>query len=149
MPAAEEGGNGAASRRCVLVVDDDFDIREVMRELLCAEGYAVLTAADGSEALTALRAGTRPDVLLLDLTMPEVSGIEVIDVLRKDESLRAIPVVVCSVNRGYDPDDLGVHSVLRKPVAIDDLLEAVKKALPGGSETQSSGIETGLPRSVE
>jgi CheY-like chemotaxis protein len=67
--------------------------------------------------------------MLLDLMMPRVSGVEVIDALRKDESLRQIPVVVCSANRGYGPDDLGVHDVLRKPVSVEELLEAVARAI--------------------
>jgi CheY-like chemotaxis protein len=67
--------------------------------------------------------------MLLDLMMPRVSGVEVIDALRKDESLRQIPVVVCSANRGYGPDDLGVHDVLRKPVSVEELLDAVARAI--------------------
>jgi len=113
----------------VLVVDDDFDIREALSDVLASEGYSVLTAADGGEALERLRGGVRPAVMLLDLMMPRVSGVEVIDALRKDESLSKIPVVVCSANRGYGPDDLGVHDVLRKPVSVEELLEAVARAI--------------------
>jgi CheY-like chemotaxis protein len=129
MTAATKDPDSSAGPRVVLVVDDDYDIREAMSDVLVAEGYSVVTAADGGEALERLRNGVRPDVVLLDLMMPRVSGLEVIDALRKDESLCEIPVVVCSANRGYGPDDLGVHDVLRKPVSVEELLEAVARAI--------------------
>ena len=129
MIAATNHPDSPAGPNLVLVVDDDFDIREALSDVLASEGYSVLTAADGGEALERLRGGVRPDVVLLDLMMPRVSGVEVIDALRKDESLREIPVVVCSANRGYGPDDLGVHGVLRKPVSVEDLLQAVARAI--------------------
>ena len=129
MIAARKDSGSPAGPNVVLVVDDDYDIREALSDVLASEGYSVVTAADGGEALERLRGGVRPDVVLLDLMMPRVSGVEVIDALRKDESLREIPVVVCSANRGYGPDDLGVHGVLRKPVSVEDLLQAVARAI--------------------
>src|SRR3954462_7575246 len=129
MIAATKDSDPPAGREVVLVVDDDFDIREALSDVLASEGYSVVTAADGREALERLRGGIRPAVMLLDLMMPRVSGVEVIDALRKDESLRQIPVVVCSANRGYGPDDLGVNDVLRKPVSVEELLEAVARAI--------------------
>ena len=129
MIAARKDSGSPAGPNVVLVVDDDYDIREALSDVLASEGYSVVTAADGGEALERLRGGIRPDVMLLDLMMPRVSGVEVIDALRKDESLRQIPVVVCSANRGYGADDLGVHDVLRKPVGVEELLEAVARAI--------------------
>jgi len=129
MIAATNHPDSPAGPNLVLVVDDDFDIREALSDVLASEGYSVLTAADGGEALERLRGGVRPAVMLLDLMMPRVAGVEVIDALRKDESLSKIPVVVCSANRGYGPDDLGVHDVLRKPVSVEELLEAVARAI--------------------
>jgi CheY-like chemotaxis protein len=129
MIAATKDLDSSAGPSVVLVVDDDYDIREALSDVLTAEGYSVVTAADGGEALERLRNGVRPDVMLLDLMMPRVSGVEVIDALRKDESLREIPVVVCSANRGYGADDLGVHGVLRKPISVEELLEAVARAI--------------------
>jgi len=122
MIAARNHADPPAGPDVVLVVDDDYDIREALSDVLAAEGYSVITAADGGEALERLRGGVRPAVMLLDLMMPRVSGVEVIDALRKDESLCQIPVVVCSANRG-------VHGVLRKPVSVEELLEAVARAI--------------------
>ena len=129
MFAATKDPESPAGPDVVLVVDDDYDIREALTDVLVSEGYSVVTAADGGEALDHLRGGVRPAVMLLDLMMPRVSGVEVIDALRKDESLSRIPVVVCSANRGYGPDDLGVHDVLRKPVSVEELLDAVARAI--------------------
>jgi CheY-like chemotaxis protein len=129
MSAAAKDPDPPAGPNVVLVVDDDYDIREALSDVLVSEGYSVVTAADGREALDRLRNGVRPDVMLLDLMMPRVSGVEVIDALRKDVLLRDIPIVVCSANRGYGPDDLGVHDVLRKPVSVEDLLDAVARAI--------------------
>src|SRR3954469_18483180 len=129
MLVATDENDAPAGRSVVFVVDDDYDIREAVSDVLVSEGYSVLTAADGGEALATLRRGVRPDVMLLDLMMPRVSGVDVIDALRKDESLRQIPIVVCSANRGYGPDDLGVHDVLRKPVSVEELLDAVARAI--------------------
>ena len=129
MIAATKDPDPPAGRSVVLVVDDDYDIREALSDVLASEGYSVVTAADGDEALETLCGGIRPAVMLLDLMMPRVSGVEVIDALRKDESLRGIPVVVCSAHRGYGPDDLGVHDVLRKPVSVEELLDAVARAI--------------------
>ncbi|HZX64366.1 MAG TPA: response regulator [Myxococcales bacterium] len=135
MIATSKDPDPPVGRSVVLVVDDDFDIREAMTDVLASEGYSVLTAADGSEALETLRGGIRPAVMLLDLMMPRVSGVEVIDALRKDDRLRQIPVVVCSANRGYGADDLGVRDVLRKPVSVDDLLKAVARAIMPATRT--------------
>ena len=93
MIAATNHPDSPAGPNLVLVVDDDFDIREALSDVLASEGYSVLTAADGGEALERLRGGVRPAVMLLDLMMPRVSGVEVIDALRKDESLSKIPEI--------------------------------------------------------
>jgi CheY-like chemotaxis protein len=138
MLVATDENDASAGRSVVFVVDDDYDIREAVSDVLVSEGYSVLTAADGSEALETLRRGFRPDVMLLDLMMPRLSGVEVIDALRKDESLREIPVVVCSANRGYGADDLGVLDVLRKPVSVDELLEAVARAIKPGKSSEKN-----------
>ena len=79
----------------VLLVEDDRDIREAVASLLEAEGYTVLTAAHGKEALAILERG-QPCVVLLDLMMPVMSGWDFMDVVRKNKRLEDIPVVVVS-----------------------------------------------------
>ena len=115
-------------RGSVLVVDDDDDNREVLREVLGEQGYAVTCARDGAEAL-ALLAGLRPDVILLDLNMPNMSGLEFRAAQVNDPSLRAIPtVVMTAVDRvhermGEPPPD----ATLLKPIKLSQLLSILKR----------------------
>ncbi len=120
---------GEGPERCVLVVDDDRDICEAMQTVLELEGYAVVTAADGAEALAWLRAGVRPCMIVLDLMMPKMNGVQFREAQQQDPAIRAIPVVVLSGD-GRVPTkaaNLGVEG-LRKPVELEVLLEAVRRS---------------------
>lgn len=88
--ATEENGR----RTRVLLVDDDPDIRTMYGGRLCADGFEVSLAADGSEALAAV-AG-RPAIILLDLRMPGMNGLEVLDELKRNASTAGVPVVMLS-----------------------------------------------------
>ncbi len=114
----------------VLIVDDDPDIRDAVGECLRYEGYDVHSAADGRDALDRLEFGLKPDVILLDLMMPKLNGFDVLQALQSRPDWKRIPVVVVSANRGYVADDLvGAVSILRKPVNVDRLIEAVQQAV--------------------
>lgn len=114
------------ARSCVvLVVDDDQDIRIALQECLDAEGHEVASSANGVEALELLQNGLRPDVIILDLMMPGMNGLEFLEALRRDARWSRVRVIVASANRGYSPEDLGVEAVLRKPFPLDDLCGAV------------------------
>src|SRR5438445_6065998 len=80
----------------VLIVDDDADVRDAMEFLLRSEGYRTVTAADGDDALTKLRAGLEPCLILLDLMMPWKDGFQFRREQMRDPRLSAIPVVVLS-----------------------------------------------------
>jgi CheY-like chemotaxis protein len=112
----------------VLVVDDDASWREVVVQLLALEGVTAATASNGLEALRALRRGrTRPDAIVLDLSMPLLSGWQFRDEQLRDPSLRDIPVVVVS------GDELGrtrADRYLRKPCSPDELLGALRSLAP-------------------
>lgn len=117
-------------RRDVLIVDDDPDIRDAVGECLRYEGYGVHSAADGRDALERLEFGLKPDVILLDLMMPVLNGFDVLQALQARPDWKAIPVVVVSANRGYQAEDLaGAVSILRKPVNVDRLIQAVEEAV--------------------
>jgi CheY-like chemotaxis protein len=110
--------------RTVLVVDDDEDIRESLREVLEAERYAVRTAADGQDALAVLAsAPQRPSLILLDLMMPGMNGWEFLKVLKADAGFAAIPVVVLSASSSKVES---ATVILRKPIALDTLLNVVR-----------------------
>ena len=108
--------------RRVLVVDDNRDIRELLVELLAAEGYAVAGAEDGRRALAEARAN-RPDVILLDLMMPVMSGWEFREAQLRDPDLADVPVVVVSA---FDAA-LDGAAVLRKPFLVEDVLDTVQR----------------------
>lgn len=88
--------------RTILVVEDADLLRRMYTDRLTRDGYHVLVANNGIEALSTLRSNT-PDLILLDLVMPQMSGLEVLDVVQRDPRLSAIPVVVLS-NLGQDAD---------------------------------------------
>ena len=88
------------------------------------------SATDGRDALDRLEFGLKPGVILLDLMMPKLNGFDVLQALQSRPEWKSIPVVVVSANRGYEADDLvGAVSILRKPVNVDRLLEAVQQAV--------------------
>ena len=119
----------------VFVVDDEPDIREVVRLNLELEGYEVEVAADGAEALAAFAEGLRPDLVLLDLTMPELDGLEVLRRLKTDPDpdVAATPVVLLTARSGeLDRIRGGIEGALRhvtKPVDMAALAQVVADSL--------------------
>ncbi len=116
----------------VLVVDDEPDIRLLLRHSLTAAGYQVRTAADGDEALAAL-AEHRVDLVLLDVMMPRLDGWEVLRRLQEDPSLAQVPVVLVTA-LSSERDRLrgvitGAVRTVTKPFRHDPLLEVVREAL--------------------
>ncbi len=110
----------------MLVVDDDDDIREVIAEILRTEGYAVTCASNGLKALEELHKAPRPDLVLLDLIMPVMSGWEVLEQLQIEEGLARIPVVVVSAMHAA-----GAREHLAKPVDLERLLSTVDRLTAG------------------
>ena len=111
----------------VLVVDDDPGIRESVTEVLSAEGYRVLEAPDGEEALVRLDRLEERCVVLLDLAMPRMNGLELLKELSRSGRSERFPVVVMSANA--HPRELEfpqVVALLRKPFELDELLRWVE-----------------------
>ena len=122
----------APLRPCVLVVEDEPAQREVLRYNLEAEGFAVLLAEDGEEALEQLRASD-PDIVVLDWMLPKVSGIEVCRQIKTDRRLRAIPVIMLSA-RGDESDrvrglETGADDYVVKPYSVAELLARLRTQL--------------------
>jgi DNA-binding response OmpR family regulator len=123
----------------VLVVDDDSDIRDFMAMLLEDEGFAVETAVHGGDALAKART-RRPDLVVLDLSMPVMSGWELIAVWRADSVMQCIPIVVTSAEVSVaTAHDLGVRAYLRKPIDVERLLMTVQALLDDGGEDGRPG----------
>jgi DNA-binding response OmpR family regulator len=117
----------------VLVVEDDPSVRGLLQTLLTAEGYEVATAADGLAALQAASA-TLPALVLLDLVMPDLGGARVIEQLREDPALAAIPVIVVTGKEEAVPamkDLLGDDNVVLKPFGVGELLARVDDVTGG------------------
>jgi CheY-like chemotaxis protein len=109
--------------RRVLLVDDDRGIRECLTLALEIEGHTVIQAEDGLDALLALRSGPRPDVIVLDLEMPVMTGWEFREVQLRDPDLAGIPVIVVSSAFGIAVD---ANAHLPKPFRVEDLLQAIE-----------------------
>jgi CheY-like chemotaxis protein len=113
----------------ILVVDDDPGIRTAICELLEDEGYSTVPAENGIEALSELRQGQEPCVILLDLMMPLMDGISFRKEQRRDPSLAAIPVVV--VSAGQDAREvagaLEVADFLPKPLSVPRLIHTLER----------------------
>ncbi|WP_437811438.1 response regulator [Sorangium sp. So ce1078] len=116
----------------VLVVDDESDLLACIEGLLEDEGYSVVTYPDGKQALDYLREA-RPDVALVDLMMPIMSGFDLVRAVTEEERLDGMPIVIMSAveQRHELLQKLGdrVHAVLKKPFTADKLLATIRKLL--------------------
>jgi CheY-like chemotaxis protein len=113
---------GGADQRTVLVVDDSVDALELFRISLGKAGYQVLAAANGMEALELMREGSIPNAVVVDLMMPVMDGMELIEQLRSDERLAHLPIVVVSAVDVPPKVRLPHTRYLRKPYRTADLL---------------------------
>ena len=112
----------------VLVVEDDREIRESIVDVLEAEGYRVVSAPNGKEGLARLRELEEPCLILLDLMMPIMSGGEFLALVRKDDALAAIPVVIVSAWQNEAAQLAGAaQGYVKKPIALDTLLATVSR----------------------
>jgi DNA-binding response OmpR family regulator len=134
----------------VLVVDDEFILRDLMRTILEEEGYSVIIASDGEEALTKAD-NEMPDLILLDLMMPGKSGLEVCRILKSHAKTKNIPVVMSTV-LGREVDraltkEAGADAHFTKPFTAVALLTEVRRQLDNAKESKSPK-ELGRPLSL-
>ena len=125
----------------VLIVDDFEDARELYAEFLRMKGFEVTGAADGQAALH-LALPAAYDVIILDLALPRMDGIEVLRRLRADPRNARTPIIMLSASVGPEPREqtikAGANMFLEKPCLPDDLETAVRKVL-GQSDVKSAG----------
>jgi CheY-like chemotaxis protein len=111
-------------------VEDNPDAREMVSFILAAEGFSVITAEDGQEALELVK-DQPPDLIITDIQMPNVDGIEMIKRLRQEFKSHNLPIVVMSAfgSGAQDAIDAGANRSAPKPMQVDYLINLVKQLL--------------------
>ncbi len=130
------------AKSVVLIIEDELPIRKFVRATLTSQGFTLVEAAKGEEGLT-LAASHRPELILLDLGLPDVDGLEVIQRLRE---WTAIPILVLSA-RGKERDkvaalDAGADDYLTKPFGVGELLARIRAALRRAQRVDAATGET-------
>ena len=119
----------------ILIADDSAAIRDVLREALVDEGYDVSEAASGDDVLAEFNGSgaPKPDLVLMDIQLPEVSGLDVAKWIRDDETLKGTPVIAVTAFAMSEDDqkikDAGCITAIPKPISVKPFLELVAKTL--------------------
>lgn len=120
-------------KKCkVLLVDDDVQILRSLRVYLELENYQVETASDGKEALEKIQE-VKPEIVVLDIMMPEMDGFEVLEKMKQDKSMKGVPVIMLTA-KGQDVDvvkgyEMGALSYMTKPFNLNELVENIELVL--------------------
>lgn len=132
--------NGRAGGKTVLLADDYDDTRDLYTESLVSGGYKVVTANSGRDAIEVAHAWV-PDVILMDIRMPDISGVDAMQALRRDDRFRHVPIVAFTANARERARAeylaAGFDAVIIKPCLPDDLLshiDALCTAVPGTTD---------------
>ena len=120
----------------ILVADDEWEVRELVRAILEWENYVVIEAKDGEDVLAQAQS-TQPDLILLDVRMPKMTGLDVLERLQADPALAAIPVIMLSVLTNYPQVGTalknGATAYVPKPFELPELARLVKDVLAGNA----------------
>lgn len=121
-----------AAAKTVLIVEDNELNMKLFHDLLDSQGYRILQTADGMEALTIAREH-HPDLILMDIQLPEISGLEVTKWLKEDTALRSIPVVAVTAFAMKGDEELiregGCEAYISKPISVMGFLDTVRRFL--------------------
>ncbi len=135
-------------KKSVLVVDDERDIVDLLRYNLAREGYEVLTAGNGGEALE--KAASKPDLILLDVMMPVLDGVETCKRLKSDPATASIPVVFLTARSGEADEilglELGADDYIQKPISPRRLVARVKALFRRLESSGDAGAEESVIR---
>jgi two-component system alkaline phosphatase synthesis response regulator PhoP len=128
----------SAEQKTVIIVEDEVDAADMFGEMMRVNNFRVLKSYSSKPAMS-LIAKERPDVVILDIMMPDISGLEILKYLRSEPNLTEIPVIIVSA-KGLPADikiglDAGASIYLTKPVGFRDLKDAVDKVLKFSKNT--------------
>lgn len=123
-------------RRPVMIVDDDDDIRRALEELLRLRGYAVVSAWNGQRALDKLSLGVRPQLILVDLEMPVLDGLQFREAQLKRPEVAHLPVAMYSARRAADARvrALGIEHFFPKPIDVTGLFDFIANEYDPGED---------------
>lgn len=126
----------------ILIVDDDPAIRRLLNHSLELEGYLVATASDGEEALAQLPVAD-PDVVVLDIMMPRMNGLDVLERIRRDPNTADLPVILLTAKAAkedvWEGWQRGVDYYMTKPFDVEELLRFIEYVLSGGDREAPEG----------
>jgi CheY-like chemotaxis protein len=137
----------------ILLVDDEEDIRRLLRRVLAEQGFEVIEASKGHDALQAVR-DHMPDVMLLDAMLPEIHGFDICRRIKGSQKYGHIPIIMVSaIYRGWRfAEDLknsyGVEEFLEKPFKIGDVLAAVGRVVEGATQTQEAPADDDISKAA-
>jgi two-component system chemotaxis response regulator CheY len=121
--------------KTILIVDDSPTMTMSVKATLQMNGFVVQTADDGLKALTKLKAGLKPDLIITDINMPNMGGFELIKAVKALPGFRFVPILTLTTESDPSKRDegkrLGATGWLVKPVSGQDLLKVIKQVLPG------------------
>ena len=131
VPKSNENPNPLTRKRILIVEDNDLNMK-LFNDLLVAHGYGTLQTRDGIEAL-ALARQHRPDLILMDIQLPEVSGLQVTQWIKEDADLRMIPIIAVTAfaMKGDEEKirDGGCEAYIAKPISVASFLRTVERFL--------------------
>lgn len=132
--------------KTVVYIEDNYHNRRLVRKILTASGYDVVEAEDGQSGLAMVRE-LRPPMVLLDIGLPDIDGLEVVRQIRADETVAGIPVIAISASAMRGDRELflaaGCDDYLAKPIKVAELLHLVETHWPAGAAAAAAAERLG------
>jgi two-component system, chemotaxis family, chemotaxis protein CheY len=119
----------------ILYVDDSTTLQMSIKMMLSMNGFTVETAGDGIQAMAKLKSGLKPDMVITDINMPNMGGMELIKSIRGLPGFRFVPIVTLTTETQAEKREegkrLGATGWMQKPISANDLIAVIKKLVPG------------------
>jgi len=129
------------AKKTILIVDDEQDLLDLIEYNLKKEGFNVLTAENGEEGIAVAKEG-RPDLILLDIMMPKMDGLEAVEIMRKDQDLKNTPIIFLTARSDEKTEVEGLNKggddYITKPISTTKLISRIKAVMRRFDDTQDS-----------